>query len=316
VCLAGFAIAIVVIAVSSHGHTDRMVFGDGRLFRAVASDLAGRNPQIQSYVRQSGTSLRYGRIGLPVLLWVASAGRPAAMPYAQPLLMILSAGAIAVAGYVLLGRRSMIAALTPFIAIGLTVSLAGGFAEPVAIAAVLWAIVLAREERFWLAAPLISFAILTRENSAAVLVGLLMWCAVRQHRRGAAILFVSLAPVAVWWAIVALRFGHIPIFDPWTSRVAGSALASLWDATTSSAVGPMIVLALHLGLAVVAFWRWRSSLYGSVAAAAGLSIVWIGMDVWRYTGDAMRVSSFLEVFTILALVGGTLRRSDPVEAAA
>jgi hypothetical protein len=312
--LAGFAVAIVVILVSSHGHTDRMVFGDGRLFRAVASDLAGRNPQIQSFVKQSGSSLRYGRIGLPALMWASTAGRTGLMPYAQPALMIFSAGAIALAAYILLGARSVLTSLAPFVAVGLTVSLAGGFSDPVAIAAGLWAVVLAREERFWHAATVLSFAILTRESAAVVLVGLLMWSATRRDRRAAMILLASLIPVAAWYLAVAMRYGDLPIFDPWTAHVAGSALNSLWSAVSSSAYASATVLSIHLGLATLAFWHWRSSIFAAIAAASGVSILWIGTDVWRYIGDAVRVSSFLEVFFVLALVS-RLGRIDPIATA-
>src|SRR5688500_8807954 len=101
-----------------------MTFGDGRLHRAVALDLAADRQTASPTLTASGPALRYGRIGLPVVLWALSGGNETAMAYVQPLIMILCAAGIAMATAVLLPSPSPAVALIPFVAVGLTASLA------------------------------------------------------------------------------------------------------------------------------------------------------------------------------------------------
>jgi hypothetical protein len=317
--LAGSAFAIIVIGIASHGHTDRMIFGDGRMYRAVASDLDANDPTIQEFIRTRGTSLRYGRIGLPVLIWVASAGKTGAMPYAQPAVLVAASAAIAGAASILIPRGSPLVALAPFAAVGLTVSLTGGFAEPVAIAASMWAVVAARRDAPWTAAAFLSVAMLTRENALAVLLGLVVWYSLRREHKRAVVLAASLVPVATWYAIVVERFGHLPFLDPWLSQVSsslGTPVFALWDPLTNRGIGSSLSVLAHLALAGFALTRWRTSDMGTVAAACGLSVLFLGYDVWRFIGDATRVSSLLEVFVVVIVVDRLTLRDSARAAAA
>src|SRR5439155_23689937 len=144
-----------------------------------------------------------------------SAGRTAAMTYVQPLLMVAAASAVSAASVRLFPTVPVrVAALVPFLAGGLTAGLTGGFAEPVAIAFAIWAVVLARSEHWVGAGALLSLAILTRENAAAALVGLVAWQLMRRRTKGAALLATGLIPVAAWYLVIRSRYGYFPQNDP------------------------------------------------------------------------------------------------------
>jgi len=309
----------VVIAIASHGDPNKMIFGDGRLYRAVAQDLRARDPSVQAFIRTRGTSLRYGRIGFPALLWATSLGRATAMRWTQPALLVIAAAAVAAAASELI-PGSVLFALAPFAAIGLTVSLTGGFAEPVAVALSMWAVVAFERERPGLAAAALTLAILTRENAVAVLVGLCVWALLRSKRREAMIMASALVPVAAWYVFVAARFGHLPFLDPWLRSISNSVgfpVVALWEPLTKHGFGSAALIVVHVALATHAFIRWRTSDVAAVAAACGLTILTLGVDVWRFIGDATRVTSLLEVFVVIEVMRRlTGRRSDPIEDAA
>src|SRR6185436_488681 len=98
----GAVFSIVVIGVASRFDFKRMTFGDGVLHRYVAENLRTQPEQVTRDLEGHGTALRYGRIVMPVLIWTFSAGDADAMRYAQPLLMVASAAAIAAAASLLL----------------------------------------------------------------------------------------------------------------------------------------------------------------------------------------------------------------------
>ena len=307
------------ILVSSHAKIDRMTEGDGMLHRAVAWDLAADNPQIQRLISGSGPALRYGRIGLPVTVWILSAGNANAMRYVQPLIMVLCAVGIALATDFLLPGPSIAIAMTPFLAVGLSVSIIGGFAEPLSIVCALWAIVLVRRDHPWPAATLFAAAMFARENAAAVLVGVALWEFVRGSRRSALILVAAGVPVVAWHLVVADRFGSLPLGDPWLVETGalGTPVINIANALGDVGPGGVVLIIAHLALAVVAFRFWRSSLLGAAAAASALPILSVGAFTWGYLGDAARLTAFLEVLVILALAErwtsrATERQKGPV----
>jgi hypothetical protein len=212
--LIGALFSVIVIVAASGGDIDRMTFGDGVLHRYVAENLTASPEEVTEDLAGHGTALRYGRIIMPLLLWLGSAGRATAMPYVQPFLMVLAASAIAAATQALLRRPGWMLPLASFIAIGLTASLTGGFAEPVAVALALWGVVAAQRDRLAAAAGLFAGAVLTRENAIAVVIGAVAWALLRRRVRGAAILGLAIVPVVAWHLVIAARFGFLPIDDP------------------------------------------------------------------------------------------------------
>ncbi len=307
--LVPFAAAAVVAAgivlASSRGDVDRMTIGDGLISRYVAAHFSTPPDAIDPVVSSRGTSLRYGRVGLPALIWLGSAGQPEAMPYVQPILMVLAAGAAGAAAATLLPRAGPIAALFPFAAPGFTLAVSGGFAEVVAVAFGLWVVVWARRRRWVLAAAMLAAAMLTRENAGALLVGIALWLLLSRTLRPMVILGLSIAPLVAWYGFVASRYGEIPILDPYlrvtTETIAAPGVA-IWRALTDSTASGTLTAALHLGLALVAFTMWRRSIVGAIAAAAGLQVLAAGRFSFVYEGEAFRQFAFLQLFLLLALV--------------
>ena len=281
-----------------------MTFGDGVLHRYVAENLTAPESQITEDLSGHGTALRYGRIGLPALLWLASAGRAEAMSYVQPLLMVAAGAGVAAAARILV-PRSPVAAIAPFLSIGLLASIAGGFAEPIAVAVALWAVITVRSGRPWLAALLLAAAVLTREHAVGVVGGLCVWLALGRRFRDAAVVSAAVLPALAWHAIVASRFGFFPLADPYLTKEtygAGPPLVAVWRAATTLPARSVAIIALHAALAICALIWWRRSDLAVCAAVGALLLTTAGPDVWRYIGDGVRLGVFLQVFLVMALV--------------
>lgn len=308
----GAALAAVVILISSGGDVSAMTFGDGVLYRYVAENLSAPESQITHDLSGHGTALRYGRIGLPALLWLASAGWIEAMPYAQPLLMIAAAAAVAGAARMLVPGSPM-ATVAPFLSVGLLASIAGGFAEPLAIAFALWAVVSVRSGRLGPAVVLLAVAMLTREHAVGVVAGLSAWLALQRRFRQAAMISIAVLPALGWHAMVAARFGFFPLADPFLTEQtngAGPPFVALWDSVTQLPARSVAIIAVHVALTVVALLWWRRGDLAACAAVSALLLTTAGPHVWRYIGDGVRLGAFLQVFLVMALLDRMTKRSE------
>jgi len=287
-----------------------MTFGDGRLHRAVAQDLDADDPELQPMIAGSGAALRYGRIALPVTLWTLSGGNHEAMRYVQPAIMVLCAAGIAMTTRALIPNAPLGVSMAPFLAVGLTLSIAGGFAEPLSVALALFAIWLVRDGRLWPAAAAFAGAMLARENAGAVLLGVIAWEFFHGRRRAAGVLLSSAVPVIAWHLVVADRFGFLPLRDPWLldTGALGLPVVNLVRSLGEVSTGGIVLIAVHLALGLVAIKLWRSSVIGAAAAASALPILSVGPFTWHYLGDAARLTAFLEVLVILAVMTRTWER--------
>src|ERR1041384_802962 len=209
------AFAAAVLGGRSHGERDKTAFGDGLLVRSVAARIGAAPQDVNSVVVSRGTSLRYGRIGMAGVVWLLAGGRPGGVRYTHPLVVVLATGATTAAAAALFPFAGPLAAMLPFVAAGFPLSVAGGYAEVTAVAAGAWAMWFALKRRWWWAAALFSYAILSKETAGIVLIGVCLWSVLQRQWRGPLIMATSLIPVFAWWAYVAVRYGHIPIFDPY-----------------------------------------------------------------------------------------------------
>jgi len=271
----------------------------------VASHVDVHSADLNPKVAARGPAFRYGRIGLPALVWLLSGGRPGAMPYVQPMIMVLAGAAIAAMATELVPTVGLGAAVLPFLALGLSLSLSGGYAEPVAAVFGMAACLLALRRRWVLAAVALSLTMLTRETAVVFLLGLALWTLFKRERGGLAILCLSVIPVAAWHLAVAARFGHLPLADPYlkTHEVGLSAIpfSSFAKAFVDFPAGVAATASLHLILACLAVVCVRRSVLGAIAAATAAQIVFLPLLTWHYLGDAFRTFTFLELMTILAL---------------
>jgi hypothetical protein len=303
--LVGGAITIALVVAVGHGDVDRMTYGDGLFYQYVASHMDVQSSDLNPTVAARGPAFRYGRIGLPAAIWLLSAGNPRAMPYIQPLIMVLAGAAIAAMATELVPAIGLGAAVLPFLALGLSLSLSGGYAEPVAAAFAMGACLLALRRRWSLAALALSITMLTRETAAVFLIGLGLWALFRRELRGSLILSLSVIPVVAWHLAVAARFGHLPLADPYlkTHEVGLSAIpfSAFAKAFVDFPIGVAATASLHLIFACVAVACVRRSALGAIAAATAAQIVFLPLLTWHYLGDAFRTFSFLELMTILAV---------------
>ena len=297
----------------SGGNVARMTLSDGLIARYVAAHFDTPPSKISPVVTSRGTSLRYGRIGLPVAIWIASAGIPRAMPYAQPVIMALCAGAAVAAVRALFPRAPPIVMLMPFVAIGFMLAVVGGFAEALAGACGLWAVVYAERNRWWPAAILLAVAMLTRENAGAILLGLAVAYRLWRRPRDLAILCSSLVPVAGWYAFCKARFGHIPILDPYlrvTTSTIETPVIAIWHSLTKTSGDSLNAAVIMVILAVIGVALWRRAPYGTIAAAAALQIFSAGPFSFKFIGEATRTGMFLQLFLVLALAQALWRNRE------
>lgn len=303
--------AAIVIASWAGDPAHRTAYGDGLIYRFVAAHIGASPEELPRFdpdrvVIDRGPSLRYGRIGLPAAVWLISGGRADLMKFTQPLVIVVAAGAASAAAAVLLPGAGIFAAAIPFLAPGFALSVAGGYAEVLAVALGLWAVAFALRDRWGAAAFMLSMAMLTKENAGAVLGGLALWLLLRRRPRPIAILTLGLVPVAAWWLFIANRFGHIPPLDPYlreaTTTIGTPVISLIRSFTDAYSTESAIWVGLHVVLGVLAIALWRTSLFALIGAVASLQLLAAGPFGWRYIGDASRISSIFQLFVILAIV--------------
>lgn len=309
--LVGVALASVIVLAASKGDVDRMVRSDGLVYRYVAAHLNQDPDDVIQGVVDRGTSLRYGRIGLPIVLWAASGGRPEAMPYAQPIVVVLAAGFAAAAAVRLLPQAGTLGAVVPFLAPGFSISIVGGYAEVLAIALALWSLVFLREERWSWTLLAMAGALLAKENAAVVLAGAGVWLLLGRRPWRLVLLGVAVLPVAAWYTHVWARYGHVPIFDPYLSTstdAVGTPFLALWHSLADAPARNALLAGIHLMIAAFAVTQWRRGLIGAIAAASALPILGAGPFAWHFTAEAARVFVMLQLFAILAFMSLLARR--------
>lgn len=310
--LAGAAAAAILILIAAGGDVDRMTSGDGEIHRYVAQHLTIAPDEVHPSLAESGPSLRYGRIGLPGGLWLASGGSHPIMPYTQPILMVLSAGAASAAMVRLFPRAPRAILFAPFLVPGFGVAITGGFAEAPLFALALWAITLALDDRWGWAAVLLGIGMLTKENAIVVVIGLGIWTVLRKRPQALVGLVAALVPVGAWYLIVRQRFGHLPPFDPFlrdTADTVGTPVLALGRSLVDPlSPGALATAVLHIAAWVVCILLVRRSLFGLLGAVAGFQLLGAAPGAWVFLGDAVRISLFIQMFLLLALI--VRQRSD------
>jgi hypothetical protein len=311
--LLGAFIAVLILWSHAKGDINRTAYGDGLIYRYVASHLDQPKAEVDPVVSSRGTSLRYGRIGLPGAIWLLSAGRATAMPWAQAGLMVFSA-AIASAAMSRLMPIGLLAALLPFLAPGFPEALSGGFADGFAAALCVCAVLLCVREHWFWAAMVMAIAILSRENAAVALLGLGAWGFLKRDRR-ALLLALSLLPTMIWYGIIAARYGHIPILDPYlrvTTQTVGPPFVALFRSLAHPAsVGAEIVVCFHIIAATIGIILGRRTIFGLLVATASLQLLISGPFAWQLIGEATRTAVILQVFVVSAIAAWVGRDSLP-----
>jgi hypothetical protein len=192
---------------------------DGQFYYRMARNPA--NLAWSAYGIGMDAWYRFVRIGYPALAWLASAGQPAALPWALIVINVLAIGAIAVLGAQLAresGRHALWGLLLAGY-FGLATSVARDLTEPLAAACLVGGILAYRHRHLLAAAGLFAVAGLTRETALvapfALAIIRLVAMARRRTRPGRedlVWLIPALAFVA-WEVVLRLATGQIPIFQ-------------------------------------------------------------------------------------------------------
>jgi hypothetical protein len=302
----GSIVAAAIILASSGGDTERLAYGDGLIYRYVADHLTTPPDEVHHVVVERGTSLRYGRVGLPALIWLASTGRAGAMPWAHAVIIVLAAGAACAATAALFPRAGPLAPVLPFLAPGMPLAVAGGYAEVLAVGLTMWAVIAVILRRWWMASIAFAAALLTRENVVFVVAAIGALALIRRRVGILALLGLSFAPLVVWSAIIAVRYGHIPILDPYlrvtTETVEEPFVALIHSFTRAYSSGAVVIVALHLAAAVISLGLLRRSIFGWLGSFAALQLLVAGPFSWRFVGDGARTGILVQLFAVLAFV--------------
>src|SRR4051812_40463283 len=183
---------------------------DGQWFFYLAHDPLLREPDPDAFLDLP--AYRYARILYPALAWMLAQGQPAAIPWALLAVNLLAVLGGTVACLDLLrqlgaSRWLVLAyAFSPPIMIGVSAMLA----EPTSMALVVAGLALALRGRHRWAGAVLALAVLAREPSLLVPIGLGLYALGRlDWRRGAAYLLPLAAP-AVWHLWILVRLGSLP----------------------------------------------------------------------------------------------------------
>jgi hypothetical protein len=183
---------------------------DGQWFFYIAHDPLLRAPDPESFLDLP--AYRYARILYPTLAWMLALGQPAAIPWAMlaaNLLAVLG-GAIACLDLLrqLAASRWLVLAyaFSPPLMIGVSAMLA----EPTSMALVAAGLALALRGRHRLAGVVLALAVLAREPSLLVPIGLGLYALGRLDWRRATAYLLPLAAPAAWHLWILIRLGSLP----------------------------------------------------------------------------------------------------------
>lgn len=162
---------------------------DGQFFFRMAISPFSTEQELAG-VRFDAPSLRAARVGYPLLVWLAAAGKSTAVPWAMIGVNVVAVGVAIGATAVTLGsfgvnrRRSLIVLLLPAANYGISMDLS----DPVALAFVAVGLGAYLSRRVPLAVVMMTLAVLVRESTLAIPVVLMaaeMLLAFRRHREEA-----------------------------------------------------------------------------------------------------------------------------------
>ena len=193
---------------------------DGQQFYRLALDPL-THKKVDRGIALDTPSYRQQRIAYPGLAWLASGGgRPANLSWALILINIIAIGVVGWVGGALaitLGRHAMWGSVFAFYP-GFIVSVGRDLAEPLAAAFMLTGLLLVRRSRSTWAALALSAAILARETTAIVPLGLAMaWILTkfrsRSGARPAREFIVPLGVFASWQLFLYARWKSLPFLS-------------------------------------------------------------------------------------------------------
>jgi hypothetical protein len=281
---------------------------DSRDYRLVAASPFGTGSAFDVPGRGGApeASYRYGRIGLPVVASVLAGGQPGGIDVTLVLVNLAAIGAIVALAAQYLGDldRDPLLGLLVLLAPGLILLLDRVYAEPLAIAFVLAALLVDERGRRWWPVVLLASAVLVRETTALAIIPFFLRDIRRERALGARWL-LALVPYVGWCAWVRQRVGEVPFLarTPLRTQAFRAPFVGYKDALDilGSTARLSVIVALGTALLAIAVgWRARSIMAGTVAIASSILALCLGPSALRYIGETLRLLTFPQVMSLVA----------------
>lgn len=310
VTIAAVLFGTMMLTVAVTQGRDGVFRSDADLFRQVASDPFGDGSAIAT-PESSGVAYRYGRILYPLAGWIFGAGRAGATEVA--LAVVAVAGGVVAVGVAatLLARRGRLPSrsLWLFVVPGVWIGGIATYSESVVLALLLCALLAELDERRVLATCCFAAMLLAREAAAVALVPAFLADVRTRGPRALPRWLSTVAPLLAWWVWVRVRTDGWPFLDPTLSRreALSAPFVGVVEAageTRFDAMGWAVVLAgfatVICAIAVTRRSDWH--LVPATGLALALVIPILGVNVWRWPGEALRVLALPQALVVLAAI--------------
>jgi hypothetical protein len=196
--------AHVHVAPHSSGYDGQFYFRLAIAPFSVRQSVAGVHFDYPVYREQ--------RILYPLLAWLASAGRPAAVPWALIVMNLLAAAAIAGSAAFILqdSPRPLMLAVAIALYPGFLLTMSRDLTEMVEIAFVLAGIALVLARREGLAVVMLAAAVLAKETALIMPVAIAIDRALRKRLRARDALFLVPVATFIGWKMYLFHAWHLP----------------------------------------------------------------------------------------------------------
>jgi len=308
---AGTAFALAVMTYPTlriEGINSYFHEGDASFFRATALDPLGTGQAFVKAGFASEVPYRYGRIGLPLLGWVAALGRPGLVPWSLVVIHLAAIAAVPGLAAVLADEykappvAGAIVLLSPVLFIREIV-----YAEPLLISLVLLAYILESRNSPRSALVVFAAAILVKEIAVLALIPW-VWRAAKRHDLGKALAYAgTVLPYAAWCVWLRVRVGEFPFLAHTVSRTQaltwpGVGMHRVFSERTPHHVAVISIVLVTFVLCVVGAFVARRFPIGMFTGALAVLTVCLGENALRFPEETLRLLVVPQVFALLSIV--------------
>jgi hypothetical protein len=291
--------------------------GDPVFYRIVAHSPFGDNRSFRAIREGFEASYRYGRIGFPLLGWLAALGRPSLVDPMLASLNLIAIAAVPAIAILLMDRYGAppVTGITVLLAPGLLVLYDRAYAEPTLLAILLLAFLFEARNHRRAAIGVFAVAPLVKEVALLALIPFL-WKAWRQRDWHAARSWLlAVVPYAIWVLIVRVNVGEFPFLanDPSRREALTGPFIGMYDAFRDHQHNAAIVTALVLvtsAFGVTAAWWARRLPIAGAAGAFSLFALCAGPTTIQYLGETLRLLVIPQALAILCFAYAVCSRSN------
>jgi hypothetical protein len=322
---------LIALAYRTSHHAWSWFFraGDPVFYRIVARSPFGNDRGFRTIHEGFEASYRYGRIGFPLLGWIAAFGHASLVDATLASINLIAIAAIPALAILLMERygAAPISGIAVLLAPGLLVLYDRAYAEPTLLAILLLAFLFDARGNRTAAIVTFAFAVLVKEIALLALIPFL-WKAWRKRDwHSFRTWLIPVVPYAIWMVVVRVNVGEFPFAakDPSRSGALTLPFVGMYDALRDHASNAGLVTALVLFTAVfgvaAAWWARRIPIAGA-AAAFSLFALCTGPTTIAYLGETLRLLIIPHVLALLCVAqcvgsratSSSARRDDELSA--